>query len=48
MAELRQMKPNLISRFPPKNKKSLKIEEGVEASFSEVRYCSISLVIKAL
>lgn len=37
LGELRQMKPYLISRFPPKNKKSFKLDEGVEASFPEVR-----------
>jgi hypothetical protein len=39
------MKPALISRFPPKNKKSFKIEEGVEASLPEVRLTLINFLI---
>ena len=30
------MRPGLICRFPPKDKKGLKIDPGVEASFSDV------------
>jgi hypothetical protein len=41
--ELLGMRPSLISRFPPEDKKGLKIDPGVEASFSEVR---IFLVIE--
>jgi len=30
------LKPSMICRFPPKNKKSFKLEEGVEASIPDV------------
>jgi hypothetical protein len=30
------MRPGLICRFPPEDKKGLKIDPGVEASFSDV------------
>lgn len=36
LEELRAMKPQLICRFPPKDKKGLKIEEGVELEIPNV------------
>jgi hypothetical protein len=30
------MKPSMISKFPPKDKKSFKIDEGVEAEMANV------------
>ena len=38
LSELSSLKPQLICRFPPKDKKGLKIDPGVEASFGDVRF----------
>jgi hypothetical protein len=40
MKELQGMRPSMIDRFPPKDKKGLKIDPGVEASFAEVNIFS--------
>ncbi len=44
--ELKQLKPSMICRFPPKNKKSFKLEEGVEASIPDVKLIILLLLIK--
>ena len=40
------MRPGLICRFPPEDKKGLKIDPGVEASFSDVSTLNVICIVR--